>query len=106
MYVYTYNMSVFEQRERKRVRGLGKNLRAHVRNVVPEESNEFLLSVVTGTVPAGGVKVLPESPETDGEPQSEDWVGFLQLTQTERQNPTLETLLLVVCVCVCMCVCP
>ena len=52
------------------------------------------MGVVTGTVPAGGVEVLPETSEADGEPLAEDWVGLLQLPQTGTYHSTLETTLL------------
>ena len=66
----------------------------HIRYLIPEEGDEFLVCVVPGSVPASSVEILPHSPEADGQPLPEDWVRFLQLLQTDGDHTTLETLLL------------
>jgi hypothetical protein len=66
----------------------------NVRLFVPEKAVEFLVGGVSHATPPSGVKVLPESPEADGQPLLEERVGLLQLRQTKGYHIALQTNLL------------
>lgn len=67
---------------------------SHIGYFIPEQCNEFLVSVVSGAIPPGSVELPPQSPETHSQPLLQDRVGLVQLLQTQGDHSTLQTALL------------